>query len=926
MEPRFFGRGLRSVVAVTVVACVPGPVAIESATDDGATRSSESRDFAVPEAWSSLTDDSVALTEVAKFVRWIVEMPPDAPGAEGALRIVHDLPEERIELARSALELVAGSGFRTRIDPVLGGGLARAADDAMRAWAFGLSSPSITLEVANDGVDGAVRVAVANRSDTTVEELSIHGVLSILSGPVEALKRGAPSEAPLFHVLRLVDGELRALELGDVAAGERIERETRWEPRGLGEDDAAHLYVIAIYRTTDGTRRLALSAPSGRVRSALTEAPPESECAPRAPGMLVNTRFRACTWDDCTGHFGDRILFVSGTSLTSNLAWHTVGTGVTTVTRWSANSFWQDGHLFPILRREFQEGIDLDGDGDTHDRVWFVFDPRDDRMVGPLGSSSNIFFAPVVHGDWIAFVEREAVWGDLTGDGDTVDDVLSLLHVSSGSAYPRISAVDRYEIGDGFVIWAMFEDDRGASADLNGDGDLDDRVAYWLPLPIPGAPLAEPVDTGLEFGGFSRLHARDRVAWFREDVRGEEPRSRLLHFRPDGALSHRSIPASAITAEGERVVYRDDAARRMYLVDFASDHSARDLGIDGNPLDLEGRYLHYGSLEFFHFDATLLDLETGRSVVAGRTHASQFEDGYASWHNDADTSCYRWWAPWMEYHRASSGRSYLLDAPADKFSHGVTDGRLLSFVQSEYYARRDIDGEPGVTSGRTLTYYVPPCESWEDLDRHVALAAARTPDARDRLETATRRVKLAYEDGRVADAGADLCSLVTRFRHPSQSELFEPSATIIAGCLTSTALALGIVPSEDTCTGLDNCPGVPNPMQDDLDGDGAGGVCDVCPEVFDPDQLDTDGDGAGDACDLCPTLFTDGDADDDRDGVGTPCDNCPWTANPDQGDRDGDGHGDACDNCPGVPNPDQADENRDGIGDACSTEAGDATH
>ncbi len=84
-----------------------------------------------------------------------------------------------------------------------------------------------------------------------------------------------------------------------------------------------------------------------------------------------------------------------------------------------------------------------------------------------------------------------------------------------------------------------------------------------------------------------------------------------------------------------------------------------------------------------------------------------------------------------------------------------------------------------------------------------------------------------------------------------------------------------------TLTKTGTCPGVPG---DDLDDDGVVDVEDLCPGFPDPVQGDHDGDGLGDAC----------DPDDDGDGVDDATDVCPWLADPGQEDADGDGLGDAC--------------------------------
>jgi len=74
----------------------------------------------------------------------------------------------------------------------------------------------------------------------------------------------------------------------------------------------------------------------------------------------------------------------------------------------------------------------------------------------------------------------------------------------------------------------------------------------------------------------------------------------------------------------------------------------------------------------------------------------------------------------------------------------------------------------------------------------------------------------------------------------------------------------------------DLCPHVPDPGQQDGDGDGLGDACDPCPSVPNPDGLDSDGDGLGDACDPCPALALQGPdhVDADLDGVASCAGDC----------------------------------------------------
>ena len=76
---------------------------------------------------------------------------------------------------------------------------------------------------------------------------------------------------------------------------------------------------------------------------------------------------------------------------------------------------------------------------------------------------------------------------------------------------------------------------------------------------------------------------------------------------------------------------------------------------------------------------------------------------------------------------------------------------------------------------------------------------------------------------------------------------------------------------------------LPRTIQEtDSDSDGLSDGVDNCPLIANPSQEDRNGDNVGDAC------------DNDNDGIRNVVDNCPWIPNPGQEETNGTGRGDAC--------------------------------
>lgn len=161
------------------------------------------------------------------------------------------------------------------------------------------------------------------------------------------------------------------------------------------------------------------------------------------------------------------------------------------------------GTVVAFLTPEAAQGKDLDGDGDTTDRVLQLHRADTGTLIN-VGQAAEEFVMGGEPGrELVAFRTREAAQGaqDLNDDGDGEDDVLQIYDVASGALVNthqaitpcRLEACDPrvpYRVGRHTVTFLTFETDQGQ--DLNGDGDEGDLVLQLLNVRVmaEGGPSA----------------------------------------------------------------------------------------------------------------------------------------------------------------------------------------------------------------------------------------------------------------------------------------------------------------------------------------------------------------------------------------------------------------------------------------------------
>lgn len=162
-----------------------------------------------------------------------------------------------------------------------------------------------------------------------------------------------------------------------------------------------------------------------------------------------------------------------------------------------------DRHFAFLVNEGAQATTDLNGDGDTGDLVWFVYDPA--QLLAPGTNPLNTGLAAPAGGavgagttGGFVLLESEAAAGvDLDGDGDKLDVVPRAFNGTAFAVSPLLlpaaAAGTALVARNGRVLYAASEAAQGAS--LNGDGDQLDFALFAVDFTL-GPPMKVPVGGG----------------------------------------------------------------------------------------------------------------------------------------------------------------------------------------------------------------------------------------------------------------------------------------------------------------------------------------------------------------------------------------------------------------------------------------------
>jgi len=239
-----------------------------------------------------------------------------------------------------------------------------------------------------------------------------------------------------------------------------------------------------------------------------------------------------------------------------------INTGMAAVS-WQGWPQAQGRHVFFTAYEPDHGNMDLNGDGDAFDVVMFVYDVENTSLTN-LGLAITSFHT---NGERVAFLVSEANQGvDLNGDGDTSDRVLHVHDAQYGltrNLFAACNSVGHYILAGNVVAFLVDEQDQGG-IDLNGDADTWDAVLaiHLLAANITygtGVSAHTPSPPFANDGSVVAILVRESAQ--SADLNGDADFfDEVLHVvdPPTGLLTNVGIAGAEPIAEGGLVAFRAD--------------------------------------------------------------------------------------------------------------------------------------------------------------------------------------------------------------------------------------------------------------------------------------------------------------------------------------------------------------------------------
>ena len=509
--------------------------------------------------------------------------------------------------------------------------------------------------------------------------------------------------------------------------------------------------------------------------------------------------------------------------------------------------------------------LDLNGDGDASDAVVHFW--------GGSGSALNLNLAATdvaMSSSWIAALVPESGQGnaDRNGDGDTLDTVLAVHPASSSGSWTNVGwAADKIAISGSLVAFTVPEAAQGV--DLNGDGDLNDRV-----LRLYDAATGTQVNIGRAVDDFV---LGDQLVAFRvnEAAQGQTDLNQdgdtadsvlQVYDRTTGQIrtSYQAAQACFLDVCDPRVPYRV-SGRTVTFLSLEAEQGGLDLNGDGQPGGI--------AVQVFNAAAPAVTPPPGPvspGLLLASVKIGVCNTNGASCASNTDCSGGTCFTPPGECLR-DLGTACNVDpsagppqCPTGQFCVGsATNGNVGTCY----------DDEGACTSNASCTAPAT-CQS-------VGQDVQRVPPP---LTNQTAGAQVFASAGQCLASTGLACASADQCR---------PGELCDAGfckrdtgpCRQSSDCKLG------TCSSR-----LITAAAADSDGDGIADPFDNCPTVANPDQADADKDGIGDACDKATcgnhVLEADEECDDGNLANGDGCnDHCRTERPPcsDGIDNDGDG-------------------------------------